>query len=163
MQDIYEFALEFEKENREFYEECAGGTNDETLKNVFEELAAEEAKHEKIVQALADDRNVTSVKSDINMKAKDAFDKIAENFDEKDLMPEGQVDIYKKAKELEIKSKNFYKEHAEKSNNATVAKVFNELSAEEKKHEEILDNIITMVNRPNTWLDDAEWYHLEEY
>ncbi len=29
---------------------------------------------------------------------------------------------------------------------------FEELSAEETKHEEILDNIITMVNRPNTWL-----------
>ncbi len=163
MQDIYEFALEFEKENREFYEKCASDTSDDTLMNVFKELAAEEAKHEKIVQALADDRNVDSVKSDINMRAKEAFDKIAENFDESSLMPEGQVDIYKKAKELEIKSKNFYKEHAEKSDNKTVERVFKELSAEEKKHEEILENIITMVNRPNTWLDDAEWYHLEEY
>jgi len=163
MQDIYEFALEFEKENRKFYEECSSGTNDETLKNVFKELAAEEAKHEEIVQALADDRNVDSVKSNINLRAKEAFDKIADNFNESDLMPEGQVDIYKKAKELEIKSKNFYKEHAEETDNKTVERVFNELSEEEKKHEEILDNIITMVNRPNTWLDDAEWYHLEEY
>ncbi len=32
MQDIYQFALEFERENREFYEECAEGTNDKTLK-----------------------------------------------------------------------------------------------------------------------------------
>ena len=163
MQDIYQFALEFERENRKFYEECASGTNDETLKNVFEELAAEEAKHEEIVKALADERNVDKVKSDINMRAKEAFDKIADNFNESDLMPEGQVDIYKKAKELEVKSKNYYKEHAEKSENKTVKRVFEELSAEEKKHEEILDNIITMVNRPNTWLDDAEWYHLEEY
>ena len=163
MQDIYQFALEFERENREFYEECASNTNDKTLKNVFEELAAEEAKHEEIVKALADERNVDKVKSDINMRAKEAFDKIAENFNESDLMPEDQVDIYKKAKELETKSKNYYKDHAEKSDNATVKRVFNELSAEEKKHEEILDNIITMVNRPNTWLDDAEWYHLEEY
>ncbi len=163
MQDIYEFALEFEKENREFYEKCASDTNDTTLKNVFEELASEEAKHEKIVQALAEDRNVASVKSDINMRAKEAFDEIAENFDEKDLMPEGQVDIYKKAKALETKSKDFYKDHAEKSDNKTVERVFKELSAEEQKHETILDNIITMVNRPNTWLDDAEWHHLEEY
>ena len=95
MQDIYEFALEFEKENRKFYEECSSGTNDETLKNVFKELAAEEAKHEEIVQALADDRNVDSVKSNINLRAKEAFDKIADNFNESDLMPEGQLDIIK--------------------------------------------------------------------
>ncbi|MFN2362748.1 MAG: ferritin family protein [Halarsenatibacteraceae bacterium] len=163
MQDIYEFALEFEKENRKFYEECASGTSDKTLKSVFKELASEEAKHEEIVQALADDRNVESVQSNINMRAKEAFDEIADKFNESDLMPEGQVEIYKKAKELEIKSKNFYKDHAEETDNKTIERVFNELSNEEKKHEEILENIITMVNRPNTWLDDAEWYHLEEY
>jgi di/tricarboxylate transporter len=34
---------------------------------------------------------------------------------------------------------------------------------EEKKHETIMRNLVDLVNRPNTWLDDAEWYHLEDY
>lgn len=38
----------------------------------------------------------------------------------------------------------------------------NELE-EEKKHYFLLDNIIEFVSRPEQWLENAEFYHLEEY
>lgn len=40
--NIYDFAIDFEIENRKFYEECAESTNQTDLKNVFLELAKEE-------------------------------------------------------------------------------------------------------------------------
>ena len=162
--NIFDFAIDFEIENREFYEECAANTNQEDLKNVFLELAEEEKKHENIVRQLKENKEVDEVESGILPKAKEAFDKIADNMPTGDsLMAEEQVDVYKKAIDLERKSYDFYTEKAEEADSDIVKKTFKRLAEEEKKHEKIMDNITEMVDRPNTWLEDAEWYHLEDY
>jgi rubrerythrin len=64
---------------------------------------------------------------------------------------------------MEVDSYKFYTEKAEETDNPDVEKSFKRLAEEEKKHERIIDNIIEMVNRPNTWLEDAEWNHMDEY
>ena len=162
--NIYDFAIDFEIENREFYEECAANTSHEDLKNVFLELAGEEKKHENIVRQLKDNKEVDEVEAGILPKAKEAFQKISETMPTgESLLPEEQVDVYKKAVNLETKSYEFYTEKAEESDSELVKKTFNRLAEEEKKHEKIISNIIEMVDRPNTWLEDAEWYHLEDY
>lgn len=162
--NIYDFAIDFEIENREFYEECAANTSHDELKKVFLELAEEEKKHENIVRQLKENKEVDEVDTGILPKAKEAFDKIADNMPTgDDVMPEEQVDVYKKAINLETKSYEFYQERAEEADSELVKKTFNRLAEEEKKHERIIDSIIEMVDRPNTWLEDAEWNHLEDY
>jgi len=162
--NIYDFAIDFEIENREFYEECAANTSQEDLKKVFLELAGEEKKHENIVRQLKENKEVDEVEAGILPKAKEAFAKISENMPTGDsVMAEEQVDVYKKAINLETKSYEFYKERAAEADSELVKNTFNRLAEEEKKHERIIGNIIELVNRPNTWLEDAEWYHLEDY
>ena len=56
--NIYDFAIDFEIENREFYEECAAETSHEDLKQVFLELAKEEKKHENIVISIQGDLKI---------------------------------------------------------------------------------------------------------
>jgi len=41
--------------------------------------------------------------------------------------------------------------------------LFLRLAEEEKKHFFLLKNIVEFVSRPETWLENAEFYHLEEY
>jgi rubrerythrin len=41
--------------------------------------------------------------------------------------------------------------------------IFHKIADEEKKHYLILQEIIDFVSRPQTWLENPEWYHLEEY
>ena len=162
--NIYDFAIDFEIENREFYEECAANTPQEDLKSVFLELAGEEKKHENIVRQLKENKEVDEVEAGILPKAKEAFKKISENMPSGDnVMGEEQVDVYKKAVNLETKSYEFYQERAEEADSELVKNTFNRLAEEEKKHERIIDSIIEMVDRPNTWLEDAEWNHLEDY
>ncbi|MFP4021551.1 MAG: ferritin-like domain-containing protein [Halanaerobium sp.] len=163
--NIFDFAIDFEIENRKLYEEFAASTNNDDLKSVFLELAKEEKKHEDIVRQLKKNKTVDEVQTGILPKAKKAFEKISED------MPQGgegvfqdeQVDVYKKAIDIESKSYEFYEEKAEESDSELVKKTFKRLAEEEKKHERIIENIIEMVDRPNTWLEDAEWYHLEDY
>ncbi len=165
MKELYQFAINFERENQDFYYECAEKAENKRLKGVFEELAAEEEKHERIIRDLAESGEGEEVESEIVTRAKEVFDDIAEDFamGADDSLPTDQVDIYREAQELERKSNNYYTDKAEETDDEEVKQVFTRLAKEEKKHEEILENIIKMVNKPNTWLDDPEWYHLDEY
>ena len=161
--DIYEFAINFEQENRAFYESFAEKSSNTALKSVFLNLADEERKHENIIRQMRDNKELDEVESGILPKAKEAFEAISKDLSENEIFDTEQVDVYKKAITMEEKSVDFYTEQAEKAEDSTTKEAFERLAEEEKKHENIMKNITEMVNRPNTWLEDAEWYHLDEY
>ena len=163
--NIFDFAIDFEIENRKLYEEFAEKTGNKDLKGVFLELAEEEKKHENIVRQLKENKKADNVEAGILPKAKNVLEKIANDLPEgsEGVFVDEQVDVYKKAIDIETKSYEFYEEKAEESDSEEVKKAFKRLAEEEKKHERIIGNIIELVNRPNTWLEDAEWYHLEDY
>lgn len=163
--NIFDFAIDFEIENRKLYEEFAEKTGNEDLKGVFLELAEEEKKHENIVRQLKENKKADNVEAGILPKAKKVLENIANDLPEgsEGVFVDEQVNVYKKAIDIETKSYEFYEEKAEESDSEEVKKAFKRLAEEEKKHERIISNIIELVNRPNTWLEDAEWYHLEDY
>lgn len=161
--DIYQFAINFERENREFYENCAEDADDKSIKRVFLELSSEEAKHERIVKQLRDNEDVENLEFDIIPKVNEVFSEIKEDMSENNNMPTGQVDIYKKALNMEEESKNFYSKKSNEVKDDKAKDILEKLSKEEEKHENIIRSIIELVDRPNTWLEDAEWYHLEDY
>jgi rubrerythrin len=74
-----------------------------------------------------------------------------------------QVELYKKAQGIEQASRNFYLEKAGEIKDAFQKEVFENLAGQEQKHYLLLDNIIELVVRPEQWLEDAEWHHLDEY
>ena len=160
--DIFEFAVNFEKENRDYYLERSRNTDNKYLKSLFEELASEEKKHEEIIKELISEKKIEHEESDIIDSAKSTFQQMTDELADNILLTE-EVHIYKQAVELEKKSKDFYLTKAEESNLEDVQKTFRLLAGEETKHQQIMENITKMVDRPNTWLDDAEWYHLDEY
>jgi len=160
--NVYDFAVEFEREHRDFYKEMIEKTEEKRLKKVFSMLVEQEEKHEKIVEQLRNQERVEHIESDILPDAKKTFEEIASDLPET-VLPDDQVELYKKAREMEERTYNFYKEKAEEAELEKIKEVFEKLAGEEKKHENILSNLIDFVNKPNTWLEDAEWYHLEDY
>lgn len=73
-----------------------------------------------------------------------------------------EVDLYRKAQEIEQKTRDFYREKSGEVNGGQ-REILLKIANEEQKHFDILENIIQMVLRPETWLENAEWYRLEEY
>ncbi len=161
--NIFEFALDFEKEQKEFYRKAARESKNKYLKKIFNDLAEEEKKHEEIVEQLLQEKNVDHIESDILPRAKEGFEKIATTRSKEKVIPEEQVDVYKRAREMESESYTFYQTRAEETELPFVRRAFESLANEEKKHETIMNNLVEFVDRPNTWLDDAEWFHLEDY
>lgn len=69
----------------------------------------------------------------------------------------------KKTRDLIIQKLEFYKWMRGKMDCEEDNKMIDKLVSEEKKHVQVLENIIEMANRPNRWIEDTEFNHLDEY
>ncbi len=159
--NILEFAMEKEKYSEDYYRQLAGKSNNKSLETVFNMLADEEAKHYKIVSDMKKDVAPDLAETTVLSDAKDVFAKMREsaqdfNFDV------NQTELYRKAQNIEKQSRDFYLEKANEVEK-TQKGIFLKLADQEKKHYFLLQNIIDFVSRPETWLENAEWYHLDEY
>lgn len=159
--NIFDFAMEKEKYSEDYYRQLAAKSGDKGLAKIFNMLADEEAGHYKIVSDMKKDIDPDSAETDILSDAKEVFELMREsvrNFN----FNVSQVELYKKALRIEEQSRDFYLEKADEVTE-TQKGIFLKLAEEEKKHYFLLENIIDFVSRPETWLENAEFYHLEEY
>jgi len=159
--DIFDCALKMEKDGESFYRDIAAKTNNKGLQTILTMLADEEVKHYRAIENMRQDKyqmTETTVLDDarnifVDMKyAEEEFESEQE-----------QAELYEKAQEIEKKSQLFYQEKASRTDKDDQKKLFERLAKEEEKHYSLLENIIEFVSRPKKWLENAEWYHLEEY
>lgn len=74
-----------------------------------------------------------------------------------------QLQMYRQALELLKEKEAFYRKSRVSARKEIVRAGLEKLAVEEKKQALVLENIVTMVERPQRWLEDAEFNHLEEY
>lgn len=159
--DIYEFAIRMEKDGEQFYRTLAEQTNHKGLKAVFNLLADAEVKHLKVIEKLMLSDTDYSGSSNILKDAKNIF----ESMDPETVQQfKGtEINLYQKALIIEEKSHDFYTEQAIEVEGEKKREVLLKLAEEEKQHIRLMENLIDLVSRPETWLENAEWYHLDEY
>ena len=73
-----------------------------------------------------------------------------------------QVEFYKEALEVETNSEKFYLERADEEKDPHNKQIFLTLAKEEKSHCILLENLVNLVSQPDTWVENPEWYHVEE-
>lgn len=161
--DIFKFAMKMEKDGERYYRELMNRTDNEGLRKILSLLANEEINHYQIIEQMNQGSGDTiSVETTVLKDAKNIFIQMKESKQDV-LSVEGEVDLYTKAKEIEKASRIFYAEKAQETNNEQHKQIFLRLSEEEKKHEFLMDNLVEFITRPDTWLENAEWHHLDEY
>jgi len=124
-------------------------------------LADEEVKHYQVIERMKQDKyqmTETTVLDD----ARNIFIEMKEQGERFESGQE-QAELYTRAQEIEKKSQQFYQEKARQTDKDDQKKLFERLAKEEQKHYFLLENIVEFVSRPKQWLENAEWYHLEEY
>ena len=160
--DVFEFAMKMEEDGIDFYQQIADETKNEGVRSILTILAQDEVKHYNTLKRLKKE-TVEQVEDTTVLKdAKNVFETLEYNAEDF-TSPESQIDLYKKAQELEKKSIDFYAEKAEEVSKDTEKSILSRLADEERKHYFLLEHMITMLTRPEQWLEDAEWTHLEEY
>jgi rubrerythrin len=125
-------------------------------------LADEEAHHYRVVEQMKTRVPDKVCNTNVLSEARQVFARMREGANKFDF-DASQIEIYKKAQDIEKNSRQFYLQKAEEVEDNRQKAVFRELADEEKKHYFLLENIIQFVSRPETWLENAEFYHLEEY
>jgi rubrerythrin len=153
--------MEKEKFSEDYYRQLAAKSHNKGLATIFNMLAGEEARHYKIVSDMKKDIAPDLAETKVLSDAKNVFAKMRESAQSFDFNI-SEIELYKKALDIEKQSRDFYLEKADEVAEAQ-KEIFLELADEEKKHYLLLENIIDFVSRPETWLENAEFYHLEEY
>ena len=158
--NIFKFAMQIEKDGEIFFRELSERVNNSGLKTILNMLADDEVKHYKIFKAMSRNIEPSMAETKILENSKNIFSRMRGENIESNIE---QVELYKKAQEIESKSQEFYEEKAGEVKNSAQKELLLKIANEEKRHYFLLENIIVFVSRPVTWLENAEFNHLEEY
>lgn len=159
--DIFEFAMQMEKDGEQYYRELAGKVKNDGVKRILGMLADDEVKHYNIVSAMR--KGAPEMPdSPVLKNSKNIFEEIKGTKTDLDF-DDSHKEALKKALEIEEKSEDFYAEKAGEVDNEAHKTLFKKLADEERRHVHLLDHMIEFVTKPETWLDDAEFSNLEEY
>ncbi|BBO16157.1 ferritin-like protein [Candidatus Brocadia pituitae] len=160
--NIFDFAMQMEKDGEQYYRNSAQKTQNAGLKKILGMLADAEVKHYDILKKMKENETTQLPDSEILSQVKNIFVKMKEENDTVGVNV-SQIGLYQKAQDVEKKSQIFYLEKADEVKDTSQRESFLKIADEEKKHYFILENILNFVSRPQNWLENAEWYHLEEY
>ena len=160
--DIFEFAMEKENYAEHYYRELADRADSTGLKNVLNMLADEEVKHYRTVQAMQARAAEKLTAAPVLENAEEFFARMkkgAERFD----FGAGEVNLYRKACEIEKQSRDFYAQKAREVQNDDHRAIFRQLAEEENKHLALVQRLCDFVAKPETFLENAEMYHFDDY
>ena len=159
--NIFDYAIQMEKDGEAYYREIAESASDRGVKRIMTMLAEEEVRHAEVLEEMkssSPDLGETAVLADV----KNIFAEMRENKEAVDVKTP-QVEMYKKAHELEEKSKAFYLGKSNEAENPAHKELLLKLADEERKHAFILELIIEFVSKPDVWLENAEFHKLEHF
>jgi rubrerythrin len=159
--DIYKYAMQMELDGKSFYLDLAKKTDNAGIKSILTMMAESEDKHYNVILSMQrNDKTQYSADTEVLTNVKNIFMKMKE---EKEIdVDTSQVDVYKKALEVETNSENFYLERADEEKDPHKKEIFLTLASEEKNHCVLLENLVHLVSQPDNWLENSEWYHVDE-
>jgi len=158
--DIFTIAIQLEQEGVVFYENLASQATTEGFKSIFTMLANDEKNHEKVFTSLKNKSVPAMVPSSVAEEAQAIF----KQFKQDSYLKEApQVSMYEKALEIEQKSIDLYTSHLEDLEDPEARNAVKRILAEEKKHYETLEELVTLVSRPQRWVEDAEFGVRKDY
>jgi demethoxyubiquinone hydroxylase (CLK1/Coq7/Cat5 family) len=158
--NIFEFAMQMERDGEAFYRDLAVKSANAGVTRILNMLADDEVKHYNILKQMSEQGNPEMAQTTILLDAKNVFAQMQDT--EFDL--EGiQVDLYRKAQDIERQAQEFYEGKADQATKPAQRALLLRIADEEKRHYLLLDSIIEFLDRPRTWLEDAEFTHLDEY
>ena len=160
--DIFEFAMEKEKFSEEYYRDLAGRANHVGLRNILTMLADEEAKHYRTVERMRTETPTKVTDVPVLKRAREVFEKMRSAPEKLDFLT-SEAELYRKARQIEEQSKKFYLEQAKEARDPGQKRVFELLAQEEDKHLLLMENLYSFVSKPESFLENAEMNHFDDY
>ncbi|MGB2907966.1 MAG: hypothetical protein WBB73_12745 [Candidatus Aminicenantaceae bacterium] len=161
--DFIDTALELEVKTIERYtmlaDQCAGH---EGIRSILNMLISDHKTHLSSLRSWQDEADFARAEPDVFPEIRQLFEdmKSAKNTFSCDI---NQLKLYQEARDLVLEKQNVYQKIQSRLPDQAGRDWLERLIKEEKKQVLVLNNIIQMVERPEQWLEDAEFSHLDEY
>ncbi len=157
-----EFAINMELDGQKYYLEQAENNKDNSLKTVFLLLAKDEGCHADMIKKELAETTYELTDNKILTETNNVFKGVGDFKNRFKEIP-NQIDVYRMALEREQESIDLYKKFLNDAVDESSKKLFGFLVKQEENHYRIFDNLITLVERPEEWVEDAEFGIREEY
>jgi rubrerythrin len=163
--NIFEFAKKMEKDGEAYYNQLAENSTSKGLKTILNMLSDAERKHYDVLVEMEKGVLTGLPETGILDNAKNVFAGMEKSLFMSDTaLP--QIEVYKKALDIEKASREFYEQKAGDAGDAgdAVQKgIFLKIAEEEKQHFFLMEEMLEFMQRPFRWLENAEWHHFDEY
>ncbi len=161
--NIFKYAIQMEKDAEGYYRELAEKCVIPGFKNVLNKMAEEKVKHYEFLDKLNSKTKFPEmVQTDILTDMKNVYSQLKEEKKPFEV-PHTELEIYNKALELEKEAQKFYLKESESTDEHPQKELFHKLSVDHGKYARALESITDFVAQPERWLEDSEWYHLDDY
>lgn len=162
--NVFDYCMQMETDGRTYYMDHAAKVTIPALKNILLNLADDELKHYNLFKALRDGARAEykdAEQTKILGNTKNLFQRLRE--DEADAtFPPDVRSVWKKAQDVEKKSEDYYRAEAAKLSDPNQKTILNKIADEEHKHWVALQHVIEFLDRPSSFLENAEWNALED-
>jgi len=161
--EVFTYAIELKREKEAFYRQLAQ-ENKNGIRELFSLLADEEARHREAIEEMEDSVSVKLLDTTIKKDAKRVFEKMRDDIAYVETaFVNKQLQLYNKALKYEEKAEAFYLQKSKEATDACQQEIFKSIATQERQHRVVIQAIIDFASKPERWLENAEWYHLEEY
>jgi rubrerythrin len=144
LDEIFQTALEFERRGREYYLQAARRVRDVAIKAVLQALAHDEELHESVIrryyQALQRTEGWPELDEELPRPtpARQRVEQIVAETAGSISADASYAGVYEQARELELRSRDFYRQQAEAVEDGAAVKFFRFLAGMEQTHLEML-------------------------
>ncbi len=159
--DIFEFAMKMEADGKAYYEKQAASSPVQELKDILLQLAEEEGRHYETFRRMKEDPSDISGSSllagtETLKNVQNIFEQLSAASDRGPFDDE-VIEAWKAARQIEVKSEQFYREKVGLESDEARKKVFLRIAQEENVHMQMIDGIITYLKHPQTFVDSAQF------
>ncbi|ERP31340.1 ferritin-like domain-containing protein [Chitinivibrio alkaliphilus] len=164
MQSVWNTAIEMENKGIAFFEARAKETKSEALAGIFTFLQNQEEKHRNFFMRISNSEPADMQSDDDAIAyARSAFDSLKDNFPALQEELEYSSEVYAQAKQMERDAIEFYTSLLDEAETEEQKRIIRVIIGEEEKHEQLMQAMMDFVARPQQWIENAEWNHLEAY
>jgi rubrerythrin len=162
--ELFAYAIELKKEKETFYRQLSRSAKHNGVRELLGLLADEEARHRQAIEEMAGQVKGKLADTTIKKNAKRIFDKMKSDIAKTEpAFENGTLKLYNKALEYEEKAEAFYLKKSKEVTDSCQQEMFRSIATQERQHKAVIQAIIDFAGKPERWLENAEWYHLEEY
>ena len=160
--EIFDFAIQMEKDGENYYREQAQKNAGNKLNNVFLMLANDEKRHGEILKSKSSGARYDLEDSQTLARSKSVFKGIGDFKSEIKPVP-SQMDLYIMALDMEKKSIDLYQDFLSKADDDSSREIFSYLVGQENEHYAIIQDLVEMLNNAISWVESAEFGNRKEY